>query len=580
MRSKISFFNKGLFFSNLKRFSWACILETIVMFFCFPFNLMMTDLRYSWLAEYTDILERNGHYTMLANLTICAYAVVLAVLLFHYLHQVKMTTALHGLPVSRNVLFGSTVLSGIVLLLVPIVVNVLLVFLVKATMEIGVLIVAKSVLRWALYAVALSLALFAFASFVGMFVGNPAAQLVFTYVLHFLPLAAFAAFMALGQMFLLGFSSDMDVPNWIMELPMMTIAHDFTDPCGYYILLYFILAVVLFAAALAAYKKRPLEQAGDVVVFEWVKPVFKYGVSICLAVAGFLYIAAISNMDTQENFIGNTLIAALWGGLGFCIAQMLVAKTWRIFGAYKEIFGACLAVALIFVVLQSDVTGFEQRVVAPQDVASVELDGFYEFPESNIVLKEQDSIRLVTDLHRTEIERGGKVEDEDFVIYLRINYTMKNGDTVKRTYHAIESPELTAVYNNAEAIRAGHFMLYEAADRIESMSVYMEKETYYINDRETMLAALRKDVEAMQYTPRKGDYVSISRTPGGMAVTVKEKEASHYNLEIELLPDEGSVDYYNGYRHYYNIMISPEETPNAYAVLTAQLPPQSSTENE
>ena len=129
MSSKISFFNKGLFFFFFKRLSWACILETIVVFFCFPFNLMMVDPTYTWLGRYTDILARNSEYTGLSNLSICVYAVVLAVLLLHYLHQPKMTTALHGLPVSRNVLFGSTLLSGFVLLLVPIVINVLFVFL-------------------------------------------------------------------------------------------------------------------------------------------------------------------------------------------------------------------------------------------------------------------------------------------------------------------------------------------------------------------------------------------------------------------------------------------------------------------
>ncbi len=573
MSSKISFFNKGLFFSNLKRFSWACILETIVVFFCFPFNLMMTNPTYTWLGRYSDILARNSEYTTLSNLTICVYAVVLAVLLFHYLHQIKMTTALHGLPVSRNVLFGSTVLSGAVLLLLPIVINVLFVFFVKATMEIGAWIVAKSVLRWAVYAIMLSLSIFAFATFVGMFVGNPAAQFVFTYILHFLPLAVFAGIMALSQMFLYGFSTDMDIPNWILELPMMTVVHDFTDPCGYYILLYFILAVVFFALALLAYKKRPLEQAGDVVVFDWVKPVFKYGVSLCFAVAGFLYIAAISNMETNDNLIGNTLLGALWGGVGFCIAHMLVAKTWRIFSAYKEIFGACLAVALVFVIFQSDVTGFERRVVAPEDVAYVELDGFYEFPESSIVLKEQQGIALVSELHRAEIERGGKTEEGDFVIYLRINYTLKDGSTVKRAYHAVESPELTAVYNNPEAIRAGHFMIYEAADRIESMYVYTDGEKYYINDREQLLAALREDVEAMQYTPWMGDYKSVSVNSQGVIATVEEKPVSHYNLEIELLPDEESNSYYyNGYRHYYGVLVEPEKMPRAYAVLAAQLP--------
>ena len=482
-----------------------------------------------------------------------------------------MTTALHGLPVSRTVLFGSTCLAGIVLLVVPVVINTLLVFVVKATMKIGAWIVAESVLRWMLYAIALSLVLFAFSAFVGMFVGNPAAQLVFTYILHFLPLAVFAGLMALGQLFLLGFSADTDIPNWILELPMMTVMHEFAKPCGYYILLFCLLAIVFFVFAMLAYKKRPLEQAGDVVVFGWVKPVFKYGVSVCFAVAGFLYIAAISDMDTQENIIGNTVIAMLWALVGFCIAQMLIAKTWRIFSAGKEMLTVCVAIGILFVMYQSDITGFEQRVAAPEDVAYVELGGFYEYPESQIVLKEEESIRLVTELHRATVEKKGKISEGNYAIYLQINYVLKDGTTLKRAYSAEASPQLRAIYNRREAVRSGHFMLYDGADRIVSLRVHWDGEDYFINDKETLLAALRTDVEAMQYEPWGGDYIRIGTNEKGIVSTVEAQP--EFNLEIEMLPDAEEADiYYNGYRHYYYIELTAAETPNAYAVLQAQLP--------
>ena len=42
--------------------------------------------------------------------------------------------------------------------------------------------------------------------------------------------------------------------------------------------------LAVFLLALAAYRRRHLESAGDVVSVRWVRPVFKYGVAFCTAV--------------------------------------------------------------------------------------------------------------------------------------------------------------------------------------------------------------------------------------------------------------------------------------------------------
>lgn len=579
MRMKTSFFNKGLFFSNIKRFSWTCILEAVVMFFCFPFNLMILNKSYMWLDHVTDILERRQEYTAFSNLSICLYAVVLAVLLFQYLHQIKMTTALHGLPVSRTELFGSTVLSGAVLLAVPILINTLLVYGVHLTMDIGAKIVMGSVLRWSVYALMLSIVLFAFASFVGMFVGNAAAQFVFTYILHFLPLAVFAAYMALCQMFLFGFNSDFDIPRWIMELPMMTVFHEFTEPCGYYILLFAVLSVVFLTLALFAYKKRPLEQAGDVVVFGWVRPVFKYGVSVCFAVAGFLYVVGVSGMQTQNNLVVNTLLAAVWAAVGFVIAQMLISKSWRIFGALKELGCVCIAVAVGFVILQSDVTGFERRTVLPESVASVTLSGFYEYPNQEVTVSEKDSIELACALHRAVIDGKREAEDGDYGVYMRMEFKLRDGKMFKRAYNVINQPLVLEMYNNDEFVRQGNSILYDDAKHIRSVGTYIDGDKYFINDKDAVLAALRKDVEALDYAAFwENRYVKHDINVYGNAVTVQEKlpESSIvYTLEFEVNSfDEDAYKhgYVDSYIRYHSYQIGADRMPNTHKLLNELYP--------
>ncbi len=579
MRMKTSFFNKGLFFSNLKRFSWACVLETVILFFCFPFNLMIMDESYMWLDNVTDILERRQEYTVFSNLSICVYAVLLAVLLFQYLHQIKMSTALHGLPVSRTELFGSAVISGAVLLAIPILVNTLLVYGVHLTMEIGTKVVMRSVLRWSMYAFTLSLVLFAFASFVGMFVGNAAAQFVFTYILHFLPLAVFAAYMALCQMFLFGFNSEFDIPRWIMELPMMTVMHEFTKPCGYYILFFAVLSVVFLTLALYAYKKRPLEQAGDVVVFDWVKPVFKYGVSACFAVAGFLYVVGVSGMQTQDNLVVNTLLAAVWAAVGFVIAQMLISKSWRIFGAIKELGCVCLAVAVGFVILQSDVTGFEKRTVAPEDVASVTLSGFYEYPNQEVTVSEKDSIELACALHRAVLDSKREAEVGDYGVYMRMEFKLRDGRKFKRAYNVYSQPILLEMYNNDEFVQQGNSILYDDAKHIRSVGTYIEGDKYFINDKDAVLAALRKDVEALDYAALwENRYVKQDVNVYGNTVTVQEKLPASsivYTLEFEVNSfDEDAFKhgYVDSYIRYHSYQIGADLMPETHRLLSELYP--------
>ena len=564
MNSKISFFNKGLFLSNIKRFLWAGILETLVMFLCFPFNLMIKTPRASWAENFADILERYSEYPLLANLTICVYAVVLAVLLFSYLHKPKMTTALHGLPVSRTTLFISTALSGIVLLIAPVLINLLLIILIKYTMGIGTWIVMSSVLRWAVYAICLSLVLFAFATFIGMFTGNPATHLIFTYIVHFLPLAFFAGFMVMCEMFLLGFDPAFNIPKWIMDLPMMTVALDFTEPCTHYIILNLILTAIFFVLGILVYKKRPLENAGDIVVFTWVKPVFKYGVSLCFSVAGFLYTAAISNMDTNSGMLTPTLLGMLWGAIGFCIAQMLILKTWRIFGAYKEFFGVLAVIAVIFAGFQSDITGFEKRLVAPLDVSQVSVNGFYNFPQSQITFTDANAIEIVTRLHEGAIKNNGKFNENDYNVHMGLEYVLKNGKKIKRVYQVKSEPLLMELYNHPEAKLGGYPMLYDDVERIVSISTYNGGKQLYINEKDILLDALRKDIEAMKISPWWTEYTY----PPQADMATKAENTSIY-LEFEMMP-EGSAktDLRTPYRNYYNIRVLEDEMPNAFALLS------------
>lgn len=567
MRSKIFFFNKGLFFSNLKRFAWTAVLETLVLFLSMPLPWMMETF---WL-DGRDIM-RYSSWTIFPNLTFCVFPVVLAVLLFGYLHKPKMTTAMHGLPVSRMQMYFSTIASGLALIAIPIVINVAMIGIINVTTSLGAYnIYMSSVLRWAAYGLLLCMVLFAFTTFIGMFVGNPAGQLVFTYIVHFLPLALFAIYMALCQLFFYGFDSSFDIPRWMLELPMMTIGHEFTDPCWYYLLLFAVLGVLFFALALFVYKKRPLEHAGDVVVFGWLKPVFKYGLSVCAAAVGFLYITGITGIATESNLVGNTLIAVVWAAIGFCIAQMLIAKTWRIFTAYKEMLGVCAVVAVFFVAFQCDIFGFETRMVAPEEVASVQISYYSDYPENAITLSEPENIRLVTQLHERALQER---EERDYVYtytYMHIEYRLKDGTTMRRSYDIRESQLLRDLTNAEETVRAGYPMLYDGKDRIISIRY----KDLYINNKEALIAAMRKDIESKGETVPAAEPEILGIDADAKPMVGVELTENPYYIEFEMYKTEEQMQEngslyadYSG-KTYYHIRVTPEEMPVTFALLSS-----------
>lgn len=473
MKSKTSFFNKGLFFSNMKRYSWVSLVWAALLFLAVPMVMLTFDMnieRAYWKEIDNMRLFMQNFGGIIANLMLCGFPVLIGVLMFRYLHSPKSATVLHGMPFSRLRLFTNAVSSGLVLMLFPLLLNTAVILIIKATMPVGQLIEYATIFTWLLNSVCMAFVVFALTVFVGMFTGNIMAHFVFTYIIHFLPLGLWLLVNELFTALVYGYKY-IAPPEWLTQFPMVYFMRNFIE-CD---AAYAIAGVILLALALLVYRKRPLENASDIVVFRFIRPVFKYGVTFCMAIAGCCYFYFIFGGNQQSPSI---VVALIFTVIGYAIAQMLLQKTWRIWNSYK---GLLVSVAVIFVfwgAIEFDITGYERRVPAVPDVESVTVMGLSGAPAGVVELKDGADIALITDLHKkfTENEKykTAEINNRSHVDMLSIIYQMKNGGMIRRMYrYSLDdyNQEMAAVYDLPAVREQGFPIIKKTADDIDAVQI-------------------------------------------------------------------------------------------------------------
>ncbi|SBW12614.1 conserved membrane hypothetical protein [uncultured Eubacteriales bacterium] len=398
MRSVKSCFNSTLFRKNIARF-WPIWGSYLVLWLLMPLMI----LNNGWDPEVPLQLLNFGVGVALIYGAACAMAV------FSYLYNNRSVQLMHSLPVTREGLFLTNYLSGLSFLLVPHVVVFFLTLLAGGHQS------PSTVVLWLAAESLVCLFFYSFAVFCSMFTGNLLALPVFYGILNFLVMGVSTVVGSLLQELLFGFwgTTWIDtVVNWFT--PAVTLMrgelYDTTASGIYYlvhmpaILLYALVGVVLTAAALLLYRKRRLEAAGDIVSVRQVRPVFKYGVAFCSAVAvgSWFYTQFNGIFPAQRWAILIPLI--LWGAVGYYAADMLLKKSFRVFSrSWKGLLAFSLVLVAAYVITDLDLFGFNDPPKR-SEVASVTFYGISSAPydtgsHSVLTLTDSSDIDAVLQLH-------------------------------------------------------------------------------------------------------------------------------------------------------------------------------------
>lgn len=450
MKLRTSFFNPTAFKKDVTRFAPAWALYTLFLL------LMMTVVVGNQEAYYrtTNLAELLG---LTAIIAMC-YALLNAQLLFGDLYNTRLCNALHAMPLRRECWFVTHTAAGLAFALIP---N-LLVSLITMTM----LGAGWSVALWWLLAASLQyLFFFGLAVCSALCVGNRFAQVLVYGLVNFLSLLVFWFAAALYEPLLTGVRISEDTfLNWCPVYRMVSsydlvnvIPKESTTTSEYwmspvidritlgegwgYLALCAVIGVALLGVALALYRRRKLESAGDFMAVRALEPVFL--VLYSLTAGAFFHIFA--ELFGSWGSGGNYCFLAVGLAVGFFTGRMLLKRSLRVFQPKAFLGLAALAIVLVLslVLTALDIFGIARRIPQLAQVESVTIQTLY--GETNaLTLDDSAEIQNILDVHRAAI--NGETQQapqnqynfRDELCYVELSYTLENGSTLTR-YYSIET---------------------------------------------------------------------------------------------------------------------------------------------
>ncbi|MFZ7103934.1 MAG: DUF6449 domain-containing protein [Peptococcaceae bacterium] len=505
MRSGKCLFSRGLILSDLKRFWWVGVLYGLVLFFVLPLRHLMLNIggeeqwRQEWLGQILrGTLRFNTGDADIQLILILTVPVLLAVLLLRYLHSVRATAAVHALPLDRKSLLVNHAAAGFLLLAVPVLATGFILAVVRSAASLQEYYPLSSILHWIGITLLFACLFFASAVFAGMLTGNSLAQAVFTYIMNILPFGVYALVdFNLSQLFYGYIGHNVDA-LWVDVLPMLTITDLNMNEFGPgQIAAYVLAAALLLLAAGYVYEKRPLEAAGDIIAFPFLRPVFKYGVTVCSMLLGGAYFS-----EVYDNLIWGYLLGSL---LGYCIAQILLEKSFRIGHTYKGYLISIAVIVVLLVPVSFDAFGYIRRVPAADQVEKVYFGqnysewqyftekaapgAYHDYYSDVYFFRSADNIQNIINLQRRLTEKPYHKEGKSRYII----YSLKDGTYLSRRYYVDEdyfAPELQPIYESLEYKRARFPVLTQKSTEIKTLTLFNEK-----SDSQPVVLAGRQEIQ-------------------------------------------------------------------------------------
>lgn len=459
MKSKISFFNAGIFKSMLKRFWPLWTAYFAVWFMCLPLPslvAMLHGVKESAVTVVTAAMKTSVEASVVSGFLM---GILAAMAVFGFLYNSRSCGMIASTPVRREAVFCSAYLAGALPVLAANLFIAVLnwLFTLSSGIE-GACIFKMNAILFAVNSMEF-LIFFSIAAFIAMLTANivalPALYLIFNFV--FLGME-YVVRMLYG-MFIFGYS---DLPDCVLEFmsPLIYLfiriglsatktAVTLTNWSA--LLGYIIAAVVLTAAALLLYRKRRMESAGDVIAVKSLRPVFKFCVTACSALCfGLLFFVIISTLFTSLSTSMLVLSAGLIIGafIGYFASEMLLKKSFHVFkGSWKGfVITAVLCIVFAFVCV-TDLFDFSSQLPDIDDIEMIVCNreaGGYD-------VTERSDIEAILDVNKAIIDDRDKYEGLDdsgyeSVGYVSLRYKLRDGRVICRGYTLLIDDNYKAYY--------------------------------------------------------------------------------------------------------------------------------------
>lgn len=418
---------------------------------------------YSGTESYPDLvvsihrlLTRTGGEAALVMAAI--YGGLSAFAVWSYLYQSRSASLFHSLPVTRETLFCSHFTAGLNFLMIPNVLIALLTYLCQ--MSLGYF-DPTQILCWLAVVCLESLLFYALGTLAAMCTGNLPTMPVlyglinFAVVVYESLLTEFSTQLYWGVSsqplkltFLSPFIHLAQTSCYVTEGTPVTLHGIYTtwETIRFYspdylllLCLYALAAVVLVVCSLLLYRRRATESAGDVIAFDFLKPIAKYCFAFgCALVLGWIFDEVIfAGTDTA---LPKILCCCLGGAIGYITAVMLLKKSFRVF-QFKKLSGLLVlwvAICGLFVAFDHDLFGVESHVPRLGELTEVTL-----YSDYDLQLTQPQDMDKVLELHRAILDNKDTLDTSAYnsvpydwdSCYVRINYYYEDGTTLRRSYN-------------------------------------------------------------------------------------------------------------------------------------------------
>ena len=487
MRCGTSFYNGTLGKQLTLRFWPLIALYAVIWAIVLPIS-GLNYMRSGYIGNWATNIEYLCR--ALATPMTIVFGVLAAMAVCSHLYSTRSCNFTAALPPKRTALFATHYLTGLLWLVVPVAVMTLM----ASFLAIGC---SLSGFASGLALVCMqTLFFYSFAVLCGMLTGHLLALPVFYGIFNGLVGGLWYLLTLLFREFYFGYPGSLvAVPAWVEWFTPAWQLFSYGSPDAGYGMsaVYAGVGIVFALAAWLLYVKRPMERAGDVVIWAGLRPVFRYGVALCSGLA----LGSLTRLVLGLDELGLAVSVMLWGVAGCFVGQMFLSKSVRVLRYWKGAGAIACACAALFLVMKLDLTGYETQVPEADEVVSVTISGLDSYPVDtasnfhDIQTQDPQAISLITQLHQALVDQRNTFNGYyDNSTRFDVIYTLADGTRLTRSY--------TVYVNEVDLDRAG--TVTQLAHQL-------------VNDSKLMLLSYEfHELEADGYRPTGGTFYLTSDT--------------------------------------------------------------------
>ncbi|MBT2614395.1 MULTISPECIES: DUF6449 domain-containing protein [unclassified Bacillus (in: firmicutes)] len=526
MSSRITWFNRELIIYIFRSTGWIGFLYLVGLIFALPLKMLAI------------ILNGNNEYVEFENLFSCqqkiqfvlviVIPVLLAIFLFRFLQMKQASDFIHSLPITRRSIYVHMIGTGIGFMGLPILLTGSILILFHSAIDIERLYSMTDIWSWMGTTFILEALIFSVAVLLGMVTGLSAFQGVLTYIFLTLPVGLFVLFAANVKFLIAGFSAEYYLSANMNGISPLLAATEMEKITFFSIntLIYSILTFLFLISSLFLYERRKLEHVSQAFVYPKIKPVFKFGLTLCMMLFTGLYFSETTG-ESGWIFFGYTVGSLL----GYYLGEIVLQKTWRIRVNLKGYVAFIAAVIVLALIIKIDPLQYKTKIPDEKMISQIYIgdsplffDGDDTSNSASTYLKEKENIEAIRLLHQEIIDKGKKVSigewNDGQSVFLM--YELKNGKRLAREYHLQNydsyMPLLAKIYESNEYKKMVNQVLNVSAEDVSKIKITASGQvdkSITITDRhqlESAVKALSEDLNNQsfaQMTSSFGDYASI-----------------------------------------------------------------------